>query len=85
MIPSAEGLSVGAYRSSQTEPSSFRGIIVYVILPIALAVLILSWLLLRRFTVVWIARPATMGESLIAGLAAWIFILSIAGWFGGIV
>ncbi|MGD1043836.1 MAG: hypothetical protein ABR936_00760 [Bacteroidota bacterium] len=55
----------------------------YVILPIALAVLILTWLLLRRFTFVWIDRPISVIESTIAGIAAWLFLFSILFWFGG--
>ena len=74
-----------AYRSSQTEASLFRGIIVYVILIIALAVLILTWFLLRRFTLIWIDRPISFGESIIAGIAAWLFLFSILLWFGGMV
>jgi hypothetical protein len=57
---------------------------VYIILPIAFAVLIISWLLLRRFTKVWVDRPITAFESFIAGISAWLFIFSIFSWFGGI-
>ena len=78
-------MSVEAYRSSQTEASSFSSIIVFVILPIALAVLILTWYLLRRFTRIWIKRPTTFAESSIAGIAAWLFILSTLMWFAGMV
>jgi hypothetical protein len=85
IFSSAEEKPVEAYRSSQTEASSFRGIIVYVILPIALAVNILTWLQLRRFTLIWIDRPISLTESTIAGIAAWLFIFSTVAWFGGIV
>ena len=74
-----------AYRSSQTEATAFRGIIVYVILLIALAVFILTWLLLRKFTLIWIDRPPTIIESIISGISAWLFLISIVAWFGGIV
>lgn len=57
----------------------------HVILPIALAVLILTWLLLRRFTLIWINRPTSIIESTIAGITAWLFLFSIVMWFGGIV
>ena len=43
------------------------------------------WILLRRFTLIWINRPPTIIESTIAGIAAWLFIFSIVVWFGGIV
>ena len=78
-------MSAEAYRSSQTEALSFRGIIVYLILPIALTVLILTWLQLRRFTRIWIDRPISFTESTVAGFFAWVFILSIVMWLGGIV
>jgi hypothetical protein len=78
-------MSVEAYRSSQTEASSFRGSIVYLILPIALTVLILTWLLLRRFTLIWIDRPISFVESTIAGIAAWLFLFSILFWLGGMI
>ncbi|MCX6122838.1 MAG: hypothetical protein NTX44_14600 [Ignavibacteriales bacterium] len=74
-----------AYRSSQTEASLFHGIIVYLILPIALTVLILTWILLRKFTLIWIDRPPSLTESILAGFSAWLFLLSIITWFGGIV
>jgi hypothetical protein len=72
-------------RRSQTELSSFRGIIVYVILPIALTFLVFTWHLLRRFTLIWIDRPTTVAESTIAGIAAWLFLLSTLGWLSGMV
>jgi hypothetical protein len=78
-------MSVEAYRSSQTEAPSFRGIIVYVILPIALAVLIVTWLLLRRFTHIWIDRPTSFLESIIAGISAWLFLFSILLWLSGMI
>jgi hypothetical protein len=78
-------MSAEAYRSSQTETISFRGIIVYVILLIALAVFILTWLLLRKFTLIWIDRPPSLIESIISGISAWLFLISIVAWFGGIV
>jgi hypothetical protein len=78
-------MSVEAYRSTQTEASSFRVIIVYVTLPIALAVIILTWYLLRRFTLIWIERPTTIAESTLAGIAAWLFVLSTIMWFAGMV
>jgi hypothetical protein len=78
-------MSVESRHNSQTEALSFRSNIVYVILIIALAVLILTWLLLRRFTLIWINRPITFIESIIAGIAAWTFIFSIIMWFAGMV
>ena len=44
-----------------------------------------TWLLLRRYTIIWIDRPTTLNESIIAGIAAWLFIVSIVMWFGGMV
>jgi len=73
-----------AYRNTQTEAYSFRGIIVYLILPIALGVLILTWLLLRRFTLIWVNRPTSFVESMVAGIAAWLFLFSLVIWLGGI-
>jgi len=58
---------------------------VYVILPIALAVIILTWLLLRRCTLIWLKRPTTVAESVYAGIAAWLFLLSMLFWFIGMV
>ena len=55
----------------------------YLILPIALAVIILTWTLLRRFTLIWINRPPSYLESIYAGIAAWVFLFSIVIWFGG--
>jgi hypothetical protein len=78
-------MSAEACRSSQTEAFSFRGIIVYLILPIALTPLILTWLLLRRYTRIWVDRPTTFIESTIAGIAAWIFLFSVVAWLGGMV
>ena len=57
----------------------------YVILPIALAVLIFTWLLLRRFTKIWIERQISFVESAVAGISAWLFFISMVLWFGGIV
>ena len=78
-------MSAEAYRSSQTEALSFRSSIVYFILPIALTVLIFTWLLLRRYTRIWVDRPISIIESTVAGIAAWIFLLSIVAWLGGMV
>jgi len=74
-----------AHRSNRTDASSFRSIIVYVILLIALTLVILTWLLLRRYTLIWIQRPTTFVESIVAGVAAWLFLFSILTWFGGMV
>ena len=57
----------------------------YVILPIALAVMILTWILLRRFTKIWIERQISFVESTVAGIAAWLFLFSFVMWFGGMV
>jgi hypothetical protein len=58
---------------------------VYLILPIALTVLLLSWILLRKFTLIWIDRPISFAESTIAGITAWLFLFSTVAWFGGMV
>jgi hypothetical protein len=78
-------MAIEAFRNSQTEACSFRGSIVYLILPIALAVLTLTWLQLRRFTLIWVDRPTSIVESIFAGIAAWLFLLSLVVWFGGMV
>ncbi len=57
----------------------------YVFFPIVLAVLVLTWMQLRRSTQIWIDRPPSIPESLVSGICAWIFLLSIVAWFGGIV
>lgn len=57
----------------------------YFILPIALAFFLLAWFLLRKYTQVWINRPINVFESIVAGIAAWVFIVSILLWFAGIV
>lgn len=56
----------------------------YVIFPIALVGFLLTWPLLRRFTRIWIQRPITTSESMLAGTIAWLFLLSLLAWFGGI-
>ena len=56
----------------------------YVIFPIALVGLFFTWPLLRRFTRIWIQRPITASESMFAGTIAWLFLLSLLTWFGGI-
>jgi hypothetical protein len=56
----------------------------YVIFPIALVGFLLTWPLLRRFTRIWIQRPITASESMVAGTIAWLFLLSLLAWFGGI-
>jgi hypothetical protein len=56
----------------------------YVIFPIALVGFLLTWPLLRRFTRMWIQRPITVFESMVAGTIAWLFLLSLMAWFGGI-
>jgi len=58
---------------------------VYIILPIALVFFFLTWLVLRRYTKIWINRYISFFESIIAGIAAWLHIFSIIAWFGGIV
>jgi hypothetical protein len=57
----------------------------YIIFPIALFGLLLTGTLLRRFTRIWIQRPITASESIVAGTIAWLFLFSILAWFGGIV
>jgi len=57
---------------------------VYVVLPIALAVLLMTWFLLRRYTRIWINRPVQIVESILAGIAAWLFLFALLTWFGGI-
>jgi hypothetical protein len=58
---------------------------VYVVLFIALVGFILTWPPLRRYTRIWIQRPITIRESLVAGIAAWISLFSVMVWFSGIV
>ena len=57
----------------------------YLILPITFTVLAFTWLLLRKFTHIWVDRPITFVESFIAGFAAWVFLFSIPLWLGGMV
>jgi hypothetical protein len=80
-----EATSVEACRNSRIETPSFRVARMYVIFPIVLAVFVLTWIQLRRFTVIWIDRPPSIPESIISGICAWLFLLSIVAWFGGIV
>lgn len=56
----------------------------YIVLPITLVVLIPAWLLLRRFTRIWVNRPITILESVFSGFTAWLFLLSLLMWFVGI-
>ena len=57
----------------------------YLILPITLTVLAFTWLLLRKFTLIWVDRPITYAESIIAGIVAWVFLFSIVAWLAGMV
>jgi len=56
----------------------------YVIFPIAIVGFLLTWPLLRRFTRIWMQRSITVSESMVAGAIAWLFLLSLLAWFGGI-
>jgi hypothetical protein len=56
----------------------------YIIFLIALVGLVVSWLPLRRLTRIWIQRPITASESIVAGTSAWLFLFSLLAWFGGI-
>jgi hypothetical protein len=73
-----------AYRIIQAKISTFHGYTVYIIFLIAFAVLLPTWLLLRRFTRIWIDRPISFPESIFAGIAAWLFLSSLLLWFGSI-
>jgi hypothetical protein len=57
---------------------------VYVVLPIALAFILPTWFLLRRFTQIWVNRPITIIESIYSGITAWLFLISLLMWFSGI-
>ena len=57
----------------------------YLTLPITLGVLVFAWFVLRKFTLIWIDRPITFSESIVAGIAAWIFLFSVVAWFAGLV
>jgi hypothetical protein len=56
----------------------------YVLFPIALVGFLLTWPLLRRFTRIWVHRPITAAESILAGTIAWLFLFSLLVWFSGI-
>jgi|WetSurMetagenome_2_1015567.scaffolds.fasta_scaffold19544_2 hypothetical protein len=56
----------------------------YAFFLIAIVGFLLTWPILRRFTHIWIQRPITASESMIAGTIAWIFLISILFWFCGI-
>jgi len=56
----------------------------YIFLPTVLAVMLVSWLLLRRLARTWIERPPSAGEAFVNGAIAWIFIVSLLSWFAGI-
>jgi hypothetical protein len=57
----------------------------YVILPITLAFIIVTWFLLRHYTRIWIDRPISISESVVAGITSWTFLLSIVAWFAGMI
>ncbi len=61
------------------------GCIMYIILPIIIVVLVVSWLQLRRLSRIWAQRPVNAYESIIAGIAAWLFLFSILAWLCGII
>ncbi len=73
-----------AYHISQTEALSSHSEVVYVFLPIALVVFLPTWFLLRRFTRIWIERQISVFESIFACFSAWLWLLSLTMWFGGI-
>jgi hypothetical protein len=56
----------------------------YIFIPTVLAVMLVSWFLLRRLTKRWIEKPPSAGEAMFNGVIAWIFIVSILSWFAGI-
>jgi hypothetical protein len=56
----------------------------YILLLIALVVILPTWFSLRRYTRIWVNRPIRLGESIIAGVAAWLFLLAFLLWFAGI-
>ncbi len=56
----------------------------YVFFLIAFVGFLLTWPVLRRFTRIWVQRPITASESMVAGTIAWLFLFSLLLWFGGI-
>lgn len=56
----------------------------YIFFPTVLAVMLVSWLLLRRLAKTWIERPPSAGEAVFNGVVAWILIVSLLSWFAGI-
>lgn len=57
----------------------------YVVLVIALVAFILTWLVLRYYSRIWVRRPINPFESLISGMVAWLHLLAHIGWYAGIV
>ncbi len=56
----------------------------YIFLPTVLAVMLVSWFLLRRLAKTWVERPPSAGEAVFNGVIAWTLIVSILSWFAGI-
>ena len=57
----------------------------YIFLSIDFIFIILTWFMLRKFTKNWIDRPLSFIESILAGIIAWVFLVSLLLWFVGIV
>jgi hypothetical protein len=55
----------------------------YAILMIAIVGFLCSWFLLRRFMRIWIQRPMTHFETMVAWMASWMLLLSLVAWLGG--
>jgi hypothetical protein len=57
----------------------------YLILPIAFVVVLPSWFVLRRLTHIWVEKPLSVFESIVSGIAAWLFLMGSGAWVAGII
>jgi hypothetical protein len=55
----------------------------YLILLIGLIAFILSWMILRHFSALWVRRPINAFESFTSGMAAWLHVFAHLTWYTG--
>lgn len=52
----------------------------YIFLSITVLVFLFLWGVLRHYTRTWVQRQMTAPESIVAGIAAWLFVFVLIGW-----
>ena len=57
----------------------------YILLSTTFVCIVLTWSLLRRYTIIWTHRPITMTESFFCGTASWLLLIELMSWAAGII